>query len=590
MSNKYIFFCIFFFKIIKKMEDSWKSDVALQIHDALEEMYRESRHTDVNVTVEDRTFRCHRAVLAAVSPYFDAMFLSGMKESIDGVVNLQGISKENFESIIKFIYTGSKVVTKANAEELLKASALFQIKQLHVKCEQFLLDKINNENCIGAWKLAKTHECPNLSEKAWEIITFNFQDICRSEDFQCLDKDDLIEIITHDDLHVSSEELVCDSVFRWYATDPEGRKQDTIHLFEYLRLPLLGSEYLLHEVEPLDIVNENSRCREIVKEAIQYQLLPSRRWDFNSPRVAFRKYASVEDVLIVIGGYNSVGEKVVDMLAYSFIQAKWFFLTPMPVQLGREFATVVYGNDIFVSGGSQKLDCLLRYRAENNDWYRCTSPVQGRRRHVMVAVCESIFVLGGYDDTIKDENKRTLSSVEEYLINARTWRKAGDIVHAVRSMSAAVSKEKIYVFGGILADDKESDAIQCFDTRLSTSLVVSFLPSPCKLSKTVVCDKHVYIVCTDGSLLEMSEKGDVSCVHTMKYFNRRRFGALHRKGGILLVGGESGNAISQKIVFLNPDKKWTEYTYSTTMPARANFGSLIIILQKKYLTRTFKSD
>lgn len=79
---------------------------------------------------------------------------------------------------------------------------------------------------------------------------------------------------------------------------------------------------------------------------------------------------------------------------------------------------------------------------------------------------------------------------------------------------------------------------------LLISLVVFFFLFLCKLLKIVVCDKYVYIVCIDGFFLEMFEKGDVNCVYIMKYFNWRCFGVFYRKGGILLVGGESGNVIS----------------------------------------------
>lgn len=74
-------------------------------------------------------------------------------------------------------------------------------------------------------------------------------------------------------------------------------------------------------------------------------------------------------------------------------------------------------------------------------------------------VCESIFVFGGYDDIIKDENKCMLLFVEEYFINVWIWRKVGDIVYVVWFMLVVVLKEKIYVFGGILVDDKELDVI-----------------------------------------------------------------------------------------------------------------------------------
>lgn len=565
----------------------WRSEVSKELYNSLEDMYKHDRHTDTQLVIGERTFKCHRVVLAAVSPYFDAMFSSGMLESQNGTVNIHDCSVTIFENILDFIYSGRKVVTFDNCEDLLRAAAIFQMRQLHEKCEQFLLSNLTSENCLGAWKLAKSYDCPSLFKKSWSLILMNFTDICRSEDFTYLDKEDLVKIITDDNLNVTNEEVVCDAVFRWYESDLPNRKEHTIELFEYLRLPLLGSEYLLHEVEPMELVRESSRCREIVKEAITYHMLPARRSEFNSARIAFRNHLTMEEVLIVLGGYNNQSEKVVDVFAYSYSLQQWFFLTPLIFPLGREFASCVYGNDIFVSGGSQKLDCLLRYRSENNEWYRCTSPVQGRRRHAMVALGGSIFVLGGYDDNIKDESSKTLSSVEEYDINPRAWKKAGHLPIAVRSMSSTVSKEKIYVFGGILSDDKETKAIQYFDTRLQSSCVVANLPSPSKLSRAIVSDKNMHVVCTDGNVICVSEDGSCRVVANIPNFQRRRFCAIHHNGNILILGGESGNSIHQNIISVDLSSKQIEQNKTTTIPPRANFAGLKIVMQKKFFTREF---
>ena len=551
-------------------------------------MFRSRRHTDVEIVVDDRTFQCHKTILAAVSPYFDAMFASGMKEAIDGVVHIHDVSGAIFENILNFIYTGQRLVTTDNVEELLKAAAVFQVKFLHDKCESFLLEKVCPENCIGAWKLAKAYDCPTLCVKSWNLLLEHFADTCRSEEFIMLDAEDIISIITNDNLVVANEEVVCDSVLRWYNSDQASRKDKTIQIFEHLRLPLLGSEYLLHEIESMNIVVENPRCREVVKEAISYQMLLARRPEYNSPRIAFRRHSNYEEVLVIIGGYNSTGDKMVDILTFSFLQHKWFKLTPLPYVLGREFASCVYGNDIFVSGGSQKPEGLLRFRSDINDWYKGTSLIRSRRRHAMVAVGGSIYILGGYDDNQTDETARTLSEIEEYDINARNWKRSGNLSMAVRSMTAAVSKEKILVFGGILPDDKETDAIQAFDTRLLTSYLLTGMPSKCKLSKAVVRDKQTYVFCTDGNILEVSENGECHSLQMLENFNRRRFGAVHFRGNILIIGGETGNVVHQDMMTFNPDTKEVKTDNLPTIPTRANFGGLIIVLQKKFLSRQYR--
>ncbi|XP_045195642.2 kelch-like protein 6 isoform X1 [Mercenaria mercenaria] len=564
--------------------------VSTMVFDALEEMYFAGRHTDVQIIVQDKSFRCHKIVLASVSEYFDAMFLSGMRECYDGVVRLQGIESSTFVDILDFVYSGKLNICTENAEDLLRASALFQIKLLHQKCEEFLIGHISIENCIGAWRLAKAHECKELAKKAWYVILENFTDVCKTEDFNFLDADEMYEIINDDDLQVTNEEIVCDSVFRWYRFDPENRMEHTSKLFEHLRLPLLSSEYLLNEVEPMELVVNNQKCRDIVREAISYQMLPSRRPDFNSPRVTFRRYANMEEVLVVIGGYNASNERVADVLAYSFARKTWFQLMSLPWKLGREFSACVFGNDIFVSGGSQKLDSLLQFRSDNNEWVRCPNMIQGRRRHAMVAVGESLFVLGGYDDNQTEESNRTLNDIGEYAITSRTWSKCGELNTPVRSTTAAVSKEKIFIFGGLLADEKETNIVQCFDTRLKTCTRVDNLPYACKLSRAVVCDKRVFIVCTDGNVLGLTEDGVCKPVARIRHFNRRRFGAIHHKGNILLMGGECGTSVFRDIFTFNPDTEKSCTIARKNVPSRANFAGLKLILHKKFLKYEIKFD
>lgn len=44
-------------------------------------LLRDTDLADVNLTVNGRVFQCHRAVLAAVSPYFRTMFTGSLREA-----------------------------------------------------------------------------------------------------------------------------------------------------------------------------------------------------------------------------------------------------------------------------------------------------------------------------------------------------------------------------------------------------------------------------------------------------------------------------------------------------------------------------
>ena len=554
-------------------------------------MYVEQRHTDIEVKVKDTTFGCHKLVLAAMSPYFDAMFYSGMIECTDNVVQLQNLSASTFESVLLFLYLGKCPIHTENVEDLLKASAMFQIGMLTQMCETFLVDHVDAENCVAMWKLASMHQCKILEHTSFSFILNNFQDIVDTENFNRLDKDDVLLIIVHDDLNVANEEIVCDAIFAWYRSDDVTRKSDFEALFERLRLPLVSSEYLVNNVDSLEVVNSSKKCQEIVKEAISYHMLPARRHEIVSPRVLFRKHAPNEEVLVVLGGYSQSGEKVIDVLGYSFRQQKWFILCPLIYKLGREYACCVYGNDIYVSGGSQRLQSLVKFSAEYNEWQRCPSMVQGRRRHAMVAVGESLFVIGGYDDKTSDEMKRTLIDIEEYNISTSCWHTVGTLVKPVRSMSSAVCKEKILIFGGLLRGEHETAAIQSYDTRTQSCTVVGDLPLCCILTRSVIFDKRIFIFCTDGTVIEVTADLKFRLFAKIANFKRRRFGVITHDQRILILGGESGEKVLRDILMFNPENKAVAtHTNLQMAPARANFGCVKIVMKKRNLTTEWVED
>jgi hypothetical protein len=110
----------------------------------------------------------------------------------------------------------------------------------------------------------------------------------------------------------------------------------------------------------------------------------------------------------------------------------------------------------------------------------------------MVAVGESVYVLGGYDDN-NDDEYRTLMSIEQYGITTGSWEDASYLAVPVRSASAAVDREKIYLFGGVTSADFDTKVVQCFDTRLKTCTIVCELPVYCRVSQ--VTSDHNEPIC-----------------------------------------------------------------------------------------------
>ena len=90
-------------------------------------MYDNRQLTDVCVAVDDQQFFCHRAVLAASSCYFHAMFTTSLAESRQSDVRLHEVDAESVNALIDYAYTGRVHITTFNVQNLMIAASLFQV-------------------------------------------------------------------------------------------------------------------------------------------------------------------------------------------------------------------------------------------------------------------------------------------------------------------------------------------------------------------------------------------------------------------------------------------------------------------------------
>lgn len=181
--------------------DRLRIDYVTALCSGLRQLYESTQYSDVDIVVEQRTFHSHQLLLAAMSPYFDAMFTSGMIESQNRMVNIQNVPSSTFDLILKFIYSGELELDEDNVGDLLQASVMMQIKCLVERCEEFMISRVDTENCLGTWKLAQGHGCHLLARKAFKFILHYFFEICHTEDFRALDVYDVISIISDNDLN-----------------------------------------------------------------------------------------------------------------------------------------------------------------------------------------------------------------------------------------------------------------------------------------------------------------------------------------------------------------------------------------------------
>merc|ERR1712150_22576 len=73
---------------------------------------------DVQLKVDNQTFKCHRFLLSSASRFFSGLFNSDMKDCKSDLVPIEGISMETFSAVYDFIYSGRIEITKENINDV----------------------------------------------------------------------------------------------------------------------------------------------------------------------------------------------------------------------------------------------------------------------------------------------------------------------------------------------------------------------------------------------------------------------------------------------------------------------------------------
>ena len=113
------------------------------VTDALQTLLNDPIHSDFTLVCEDKSFPCHKAILASRSETFKKMFSASMVEAQSGQADLK-MKVETVEAMLEFIYTGKVTVKATNESELLEAADMYQLPGLvaHVFNQFKTLDSV----------------------------------------------------------------------------------------------------------------------------------------------------------------------------------------------------------------------------------------------------------------------------------------------------------------------------------------------------------------------------------------------------------------------------------------------------------------
>ncbi|XP_055911795.1 protein roadkill-like [Eupeodes corollae] len=130
----------------------------------------------------------HKAILAARSNVFAAMFEYEMKEAKSNTITITDIDCEVLHEMLRFIYTGNTRNLKEMAKELLAAADKYELTILKALSEEAVFAELSIENAIEILSFADLYSAKQLKEKTIIFIKAHAKEIIKTDGWQTMKK------------------------------------------------------------------------------------------------------------------------------------------------------------------------------------------------------------------------------------------------------------------------------------------------------------------------------------------------------------------------------------------------------------------
>ncbi|XP_070768125.1 kelch-like protein 32 isoform X5 [Enoplosus armatus] len=452
---------------------------------ALNQQRKDGLLCDVTLVAGEQKFHAHKAVLAACSDYFRAMFSLCMVESEADEVTLQGVTSVGLKHALDFAYTGQILLEPAVIQDVLSAGSHLQLLELLSLCSHYLIQ------LVVLWL---EHDCRyQYTEDLLQHVRYGLMDVPT-----------LHHLARSHPLVQSSPTaaaLVEEALDYHHATFAQPLRQSarTRPRFQSLTLYIVGGRK--REVSRVrELRYFNPAAQEHVRVAggsnwSELAPMPTGRshhcvavmgnflfvvggevehatgrtcavrtacrydprgncWTEIAPMKACREHfvlGALGQYLYAVGGRNELRQVLPSVERYCPKRNKWMFVQPFDRSLSCH-AGCVADNLLWVSGGvtntAQYQNRLMVYDPEQDQWLARSPMLQRRVYHVMAAVRRQLYVLGGND--LDYNNDRILvRHIDSYNMDLDQWTRCSfSLLTGQNESGVAVHDDRIYVVGG----------------------------------------------------------------------------------------------------------------------------------------------
>ncbi|XP_038853012.1 kelch-like protein 41b [Salvelinus namaycush] len=470
----------------KAMKEELRLFQSTLLQDGLKELLNENKFVDCSLKVGDRSFPCHKLIMAACSPYFREIFFSedGKEVKANKEVVLDDVNPAILDMIIMYLYSAEIDLTDENVQDIFAVANRFQIPSVFTVCVNYLQKKLSMTNCLAIFRMGLVLNVPRLAVSARDYIADRFDILSKDEEFLQLAAHELFAVIGGDSLNVEKEEMVFEALMKWVRNDKDKRVQVLGDAFECIRFRLMPEKYFHDKVETDEIIKADPELLkkvQIIKDAFQGKL-PEKKEKVAGDKVSDGEGGETEEVFPgFLNDNRRHGMYVRDLIlmindtaavAYD-VNENECFLAAMSEQIPRNHVSLVsQKNQLYLIGGlfvdeedkDAPLQCYF-YQLDTlaADWV-ALPPMPSPRALFNMGECDNLlFAIAGKDL----QSNECLDSVMCYDVQKMKWSETKKLPLKIHGHSVVSHKGLVYCIGGKTDDNKALNKMFVYNHKQS---------------------------------------------------------------------------------------------------------------------------
>uniref|UniRef100_A0A8C5N9R3 BACK domain-containing protein n=1 Tax=Gouania willdenowi TaxID=441366 RepID=A0A8C5N9R3_GOUWI len=312
------------------------------------------------------------------------------------------------------------------------------------------------------------------------------------EEFLQLEVQELAHILGQENLTVTKESKVYESVLRWIKHKPEERQGAIATLLPKVRLGLMNKRYIRHNVLHNDLVKTNPESHLLVYNTLQVMSRPSLlRSEPGIDNTLFCR--RLPNAVLLMIRFISGTIEAFDYVTNSWITVNDYHNSLAPLIPSFFVSTVFLGGYLYIVGGvlkwNDRHDRVWRFNLVSHTWQE-VSPLLVSRELMSVAVLKRcIYALGGFSF---HDDESSLRSAERYQSDTNQWTFIASMNEERFDASCTTLNNKIYICGGFHL--RVLDTAECYNPDTNQWTVISPMGTPRNELGVVAYMGHIFAV------------------------------------------------------------------------------------------------